>query len=429
MELEAIMAQMKELQAAVQARTMSQEEVSEIVAKALANEQSKPATPAPYAPTPGTVDIKTLISRPAKDEDVAELQRLNDAVMFSKNLNPLGWQGGEAMAKFREKAAMYTTGSGVGAEFVPETWSNQLEMAMRLENRVPGLFRQVAMPQSPYHVPVGGAVPTSYLIPEATTDNASFVPSGAYGTAECVLTAKTLGVRVPFSIQLNQDSIVEMTPALTEVVGVALTDAIEDAIINGDTAGNVATTISDLTNDRRAAWNGLRTLAFTATATNYDASTLTEASFVGARQKLSVGYQNPSDLVYIVSPFVWGAMCNATNFPSFVSMDKVGTLAANVQGEVGQLWGSPVVVSQHYRHLQDNAGKDTGAGTYTGFIVANRRAFALGIAARSIVTIYNPETLQFATVGHVRAAFAPYNTQGTTTFRATASGYKVNTAG
>src|SRR5207247_9095601 len=82
--------------------------------------------------------------------------------------------------------------------------------------------------------------------------------SPALTNVECA--AKKLGCRTAASMELEEESVVPMLTYLTGKIARALTEAREDACVNGKAASGLDAdgTTSD---DPRRAWNGLRMLA------------------------------------------------------------------------------------------------------------------------------------------------------------------------
>jgi hypothetical protein len=85
-----------------------------------------------------------------------------------------------------------------------------------------------------------------------------------------------------------------------------------------------------------------------------------------ARVKMGVWGHNPSDVVYIVCQEAYYDLVQDDNF---LTIDKMGDKASLLNGQVGSVWGSPVVVSDTF---------DTKADNKTAAVVLNSSDFMLG---------------------------------------------------
>ncbi len=85
-----------------------------------------------------------------------------------------------------------------------------------------------------------------------------------------------------------------------------------------------------------------------------------------ARVKMGVWGHNPSDVVYIVCQEAYYDLVQDDNF---LTIDKMGDKATLLNGQVGSVWGSPVVVSDTF---------DTKADNKTAAVVLNSSDFMLG---------------------------------------------------
>jgi len=389
---------------------------------------------------PEVVDYDDIHGRVPRDEAELRFQKAADRVYMVSALlrkDPReckGWQELQKAAK-----ALSTSGTATGAEYVPTGYSDQLRAEIALLRRVPTLFDQVTIPRSPWLWPVEGNLGLPYLMSENVNDTAALIPTRTPSTRNVTFTGKTMGIRVPFSLEFDEDSIIAAEDYVRRAIAKSLVNGQETAILNGDTtATHQDSSVVTTANDCRRAWDGLRKLASVATATTFDTAETSigtaaweEVDVAMIRSKLSAGYGNAEDLVLIISNAAYTKLLvNATKatslWPNYSSIDKIGPRALNLTGEVGAVMGIPIVVSAYVSDTNHTTGYETQAGTVSVAVMANRRAFVLATQrAASIVTVYDPESLQYRVVGSWRGDFKPWITQGTTTDRAVAVGIKV----
>ena len=81
------------------------------------------------------------------------------------------WRSLQSLTQQIQKAM--TTGTGVGAEWIPTELSRSLVEYVRLELRVAALHQRIPMPTNPFELPVELADVNAFLAAEALTDNTS----------------------------------------------------------------------------------------------------------------------------------------------------------------------------------------------------------------------------------------------------------------
>ena len=167
----------------------------------------------------------------------------------------------------------YSTQTGFGDEWAPDLWSQQIWHKARQDNTILPLFQSIEMPSNPFELPIEGADPTVYFVPE-TQDEAHLtlgagnpIPDSKVGSGKVTLNAKKLALRVGFSSELVEDAVIPVLNVYREQAVRAITDAIDNVLLNGDTTTAATAAISTATTPRPAATakylalNGLRHLA------------------------------------------------------------------------------------------------------------------------------------------------------------------------
>lgn len=245
----------------------------------------------------------------------------------------------------------YSTQVGFGDEWVPDLWSAQIWQRARVDNVVLPLFQSIEMPSSPFELPAEGTDPTVYYVLE-TTDEADLtlgadnpIPAAKFASTKVTLDAKKLALRVGFSAELVEDSILPVLNIYREQAMRSIANAIDDALLNGDVAPinniNLAGG-SPAANLSYRAFDGLRK---TAIANSQDGGGVapTLALMRQARFQMPVQYAaRPADLAWIVDGNTYAALLN---LQEFLTMDKAGPLATAMTGQIGMADGAPVFVS------------------------------------------------------------------------------------
>ncbi|NPV67599.1 MAG: phage major capsid protein [Anaerolineae bacterium] len=292
----------------------------------------------------------------------------------------------------------YSTQSGYGDEWVPDLWSAELWRQARLDNVILPLLRAVEMPSNPYELPIEGADPTVYYVPE-TTDEAELVlgsgnpiPDSKIGSAKVTLAAKKLALRVGFSAELAEDSLVPVLSMYREQAMRALAAAIDSVILNGDTT-TAAT--GNINSDNAAppagatylAFDGLRKLPLVTTTANAISAggDPTLALLRQARFSMAHRYSvNPRHLAWIVDG---GTYAKLLGLSEFLTMDKAGPGATALTGQIGFVDGIPVLVSAEMPLTMadgkvDTTGNSKGQALCVyrpGWIVGYRRRIAASV--------------------------------------------------
>lgn len=380
-----------------------------------------------------TRSLHDVITRPARTERERELQYLNDRVYLCSRMlrrDPRQLKSYHALAQLGGELCK-ALNTDDNSDFVPDGFSAALVEEVRLQRRLPSLFESVTIPRSPLKWPVEGGIGLPYLIGENTSDTGEKIPTRNPSTAGVTFDAKTIGVRVPFSHEFDEDSIVCAEDFIRRQIANALTDGLETAILNGDTDSPHFDGVVTASNDVRRVFKGLRRLAQApSTNTEYDVTTGTTAfaqgDIVEVRKQMGEYGIDPRELVLIVSGKTYYKMIgDSTNFGDFQTLDKVGPQAINITGEVGAMYGIPVVVSAYAPETCSNAAVDAGTGNDAVFVIANRRAYGLATqVGATIETVWDPEALQFKCIGYLRCDFQPWFSS--TTEKAVSVGYNVD---
>jgi len=139
---------------------------------------------------------------------------------------------------------------------------------------------------------------------------------------------------------------------------------------------------STLANHARLAWNGLREKALISNMPNQDLSTMSLANLVTLKSAMQRFDGAPPRTAWIVGYKAADSIFNSATGPvGFIPVSSLGPNANLLPGQIGELLGSPVILSDLVRHDVDSTGKnvaDTTTDTKTTLLVVCRDAFLFG---------------------------------------------------
>ena len=259
--------------------------------------------------------------------------------------------------------------AGDGLEWVPTNFSADFVRLLSLETKVINQLTPInPMPSDPYKVPIITANMTVYFIAEQLGDAGTKITAGDPTTSNFQLDAKKIGVRTPFSTEVEEDSIVPILSATRENMATAVADGQEDAVLNGDTSGthqdNDVTTSTDIRKMYRGLrFHGLSSASFKATMS----TPLVAADLRSLRAKMGKYGVNPNNLIMIVGPIVYqkGLLALA----DVVTVEKYGPSAVVLTGELARWDGIPVIVSGQQRENLNVSGVKDSTTTNNGTIM------------------------------------------------------------
>lgn len=341
----------------------------------------------------------------------------------------LGFQKGEPIIVSVDKSyggvakagTLHTGGSGTGSEWVPTGWSSEMQEYYRLRSTIADMFSEMYMPQSPYTPPIQTGRVTIYNASEATADTAiatGTISSSNIGTGNVTFTAKKPSGRVLWSGELNEDSIVPMLDILRKELPEAMADAVEDAIINGDTSTTHMDSDVTSSTDHRKMWVGLRKHA-SAQSAEYDvttgSTTFAYNDFGQARLLMGryAGLKNPAGEFFWVGSLK--AYILAMSFTELKSQNFVGANNSVIpRGAINVIDGSPVFVSEFVRQDLNASGVYDGTTTsYTEFLGCFRPGWKIGTRRQETIELFRiGRTDQYEIIIMKRMDFQPMYSVG-----------------
>ena len=311
--------------------------------------------------------------------------------------------------------AMDTDTSNEGVDWIPTGIGSSLHERVRASGKVAPLFQRINLPTNPWKWPLEGADATAYRVAEPTSDTATKVTVSTPGTGAATFDAEIFGGRVLFSKSLEADSALAILPYVQRKLVQAFVDAEERAILDGDTDGTHQDTDTNSAGatDAAWAWDGLRKRAL-ANSSASGGSALTVALLAARRADMDYYGLNPAEMAFIVPISSYYALVTDTNV---ITVDKFGPQATILNGQLGALYGVPIIVSEHVRtNLNASGVHDAITTTKTYALAVNRNEWVMGqrtpLALETDDSLYR-ETYQRVVVGFMRQDFQNVNARGT----------------
>jgi len=238
---------------------------------------------------------------------------------------------------FQKAGVDYTT----AAADIDQTVSRTIEQEIRLELRAANLFREIPV--------ISGA---TVLPIQPDSEKATFQKTGApegnlekrgdsdntFDVQQVILNAYRLISSTYIDNDTDEQILVNLMPMLIDAVARAHARAVDNAVING--VGSIT------------GLAGYSALSST-TLDISDAAKLTAAKLMAARGAMGKYGINPRDVGYIVS---MAGYYDLLNDAEFQNIDEVGSdVAMKVVGTVGAVYGSPVIVSDNFPAVANDA--------------------------------------------------------------------------
>lgn len=388
--LENLLKQVSDMQKAVEAKSDKAEiekRMTDIVEKRLAAQKTamiEEMRKGEFEPRPVEIDHpnREMLICKSDDPKVRSFQKWNDDVLIlstllKKHPTKLDMWRKQAEGVSEMKKAMDSATANEGNEWIPTEFSAELHDRVRLALKVAGLFSGLDMPSDPYKMPLVKSDATAYFTPENTADTGTKITASTPGTNNLQLISKKLAARVLFSEELREDSIVPVLEFVKNNMAIAHSVALEDGIINGDTAGTHMDADVTASTDARKMFNGLRKDA--QDSKQVSLATLSTANLRSMRGNMGKYGVDPSKLAWIVSAKGYMKMLGIAEV---LTVDKYGPSATILSGELAKLDGIPIIVSEKVRDDLNASGVNDATTNSKGevllayvpaFILGNRR--------------------------------------------------------
>ena len=264
-----------------------------------------------------------------------------------------GWNSDYAKG-LMEKVNAHS-GVGVSSADFEQIVSTNIERDIQNELVLAPLFREIPMNSANMIIPIlpdsgyaeftgnqtaTGSSPHGNLAERGDTYGS---PYGGVDLTERTLSTKKLISQSYLGNETEEDAIMPILPLIRESMVRSHARAIENAILAGDDADGAFGTSG-------AAFEGLLHLArndsdFTQSSTAFASDTVTAAELLSMRKNMGKYGVNPSEVVYIVSQRTYFELLEDAEFQD---ANLVGDMATKLNGEIGQVFGSRVLLCDEF---------------------------------------------------------------------------------
>ena len=279
-------------------------------------------------------------------------------IMDAKMLGLATGKGFETdLAKSVMEKVNAMSGVGVSSADFEQVVSTNIERDIQNELVLAPLFREIPMTSATQIIPIlpdsGYAEFTANQAASGSSPHGNLAQRGdAYnpGSAGGIdMTERTLSTKKLISTsfignETEEDAILPILPLIRESMVRSHARAIENAILVGDDADGAFGTSG-------AAFEGLCHLAANDSNTTQPSGTfaatdaVTAADLLSLRKAMGKYGVNPSEVVYIVSQDVYYDLLNDAEFQD---VNLVGDMATKLSGEIGQVFGSRVLICDEF---------------------------------------------------------------------------------
>ena len=291
----------------------------------------------------------------------------------AKTVNDIKMAMGEAGIAMKADEIMQQDLASFGDDWVAAGYSPRLWESIRAETPVMAKLPQEEIPHGHesmrYLLEAGD--PTWYNVAEATDENATTktvnatIPSSKVGTAKQDMSLAKLGVRVSYSGELNEDSLISIASQIPAQIVASGRDILEHVIIDGDTALGATTNINHIGGtpagtEAFTVCNGFRKLAIITNASNSrSGAVLDSADYLETAKLLGVDglYADPTKCDFIVPKNVYWKTLSLAD----VMTQDVNSAATLEKGVLLRMWGFPLMVT-NMMHFASTARKANAAG-------------------------------------------------------------------
>ena len=264
-----------------------------------------------------------------------------------------GWDNDYAKSVMEKVNAH--SGVGVSSADFEQVVSTNVERDIQNELVLAPLFREVPMTSANMIIPIlpdsgyaefasaqtaSGSSPHGNLAERGDTYGSPF---GGVDMTERTLSTKKLISQSYLGNETEEDAILPILPLIRESMVRSHARAIENSILAGDDADGAFGTSG-------ASYEGLLHLArndsdYTQSTTAFATDTVTAAELLALRKNMGKYGVNPSEVVYIVSQTSYYQLLEDAEFQD---ANLVGDMATKLNGEIGQVFGSRVLLCDEF---------------------------------------------------------------------------------
>ena len=261
-----------------------------------------------------------------------------------------------------------------GAHVPSATW--ELEVSLRMEEEV---RRRLVVSPTLRNIPMQTNVMTLPVNPEAGyatwVTNAQFGTSNSSGATEThalkeiTLNAYKVATREYMAYEEEEDALLVLLPIVRDAMIRRVAKSVDKAFLLGAGAG--ADPVKGLAAYDAVSAHNIDIDGATVAAGNFAKGSV--AALRALRKDLGAWGLNPADLVYIVSTEVYYDLLDDELFQT---VDKIGSQATLLTGQIGSIANTPVLVSAEFN---SKAAGEVAAVCYApgNFVVGNQRGLRM----------------------------------------------------
>ena len=225
--------------------------------------------------------------------------------------------------------------------------SGQMEKEIMRELRLASVFREIQINSQAQVLPIQQDTGlATFQTGAATAGNLTTRGGATPQPAQVVLKAFRLISTTLMDNHVDEEILINLMPLLIESVARSHARAVDDAILNHDATGS-----DDFSGLIKTAGTNIFDTSVSAAAlatTSVDA-----ADFLSARKQMGKYGMMPDELVYVVSQARYYDLIADTGFADIT--DVGSDVATKLTGQVGSIFGTPVITSDNFPAEADNA--------------------------------------------------------------------------
>ena len=225
--------------------------------------------------------------------------------------------------------------------------SGQIEKEIMRELRLARAFREIQINSQAQVLPIQQDTGlATFQTGAATAGNLQTRGGAAPQPAQVTLKAFRLISTTLMDNHVDEEILINLMPMLVESVARSHARAVDDAILNHDATGS-----DDFSGLIKTA--GTNVFDTSVSAANLSGTAVDAADFLGARKMMGKYGMMPEELVYVISQKRYYDLIADT---AFADITDVGSdIATKLTGQVGAIYGTPVIVSDNFGAEADNA--------------------------------------------------------------------------
>lgn len=326
-----------------------------------------------------------------------------------------------AQGRWTTKADIWNTptdasggGSAGSEDWIDIMYQSTYQDVYTLEPMIASAFsNRINMPNrsGDVRVPVATSETTVDVISEPTSVGTGLLIASTGPNTDYVnLTPVKHRAGIVMTTEFVEDAVVDAMGVARNIIMRDLALGLDDALLNGQATEDDATHDgSNSSAPANGSVNGLRFFCHDTPGSNETdnlGAVLESNDVAGIRSSMGKFGVRPTELRLIVSPAGYLNLIKDASDDRVVTLEKYGSAATILTGELARVWGIPVIVSDRMPENMNNTGDLATTSTLTGAILVNQTRWWLGIKRQfEIRVVPSPVHDQVGVYGFSRFAF------------------------